>query len=267
LSRGRGIYLFKELHELTYDCNTIIQRYIDRPLLISGFKFDLRCYVVVRSYDPLIVYFYRDGLARFATEPYNLSSLANRFSHLTNTSINMLSPSLDQEKDEVGPGCKWDFGKLRHYMAGKDIDIDQIWKKIKGQILLTLLPIAQQVPKVSNGLFELYGFDFLVDESFHTWLLEINLSPSLSVDSDVDKLVKKPLIQDILLLLDFKTNEDIKIHPSFVSQKNNSIYAPSEIGNFNRIFPDKVLPCNRKFDDRRVKKLIFEVKHKYFGET
>ncbi|KAJ1568236.1 putative tubulin polyglutamylase ttll2, partial [Nowakowskiella sp. JEL0078] len=101
LSRGRGIFVLEKLCDLTYDCSAIVQRYIANPMLISGYKYDLRCYVVVRSYHPLIVYLYDEGLARFATNLYDMKDLSNKFSHLTNTSINMLSPSLNDLKAQV----------------------------------------------------------------------------------------------------------------------------------------------------------------------
>ena len=42
----------------------VVAKYIDNPLLVNGHKWDLRLYVVVTSYDPLIIYLYEEGLVR-----------------------------------------------------------------------------------------------------------------------------------------------------------------------------------------------------------
>ncbi len=62
-------------------------------------------------------------------------------------------------------------------------------------------------PKIYNSLtretkhrslcFELYGFDILIDKSLRPWLLEVNVSPSLSSSSPMDRQIKTTLMCDV----------------------------------------------------------------------
>lgn len=55
-----------------------------------------------------------------------------------------------------------------------------------------------------NICFELYGFDILLDEKLKPWLLEVNVCPSLSSSSPLDKTIKTTLLCDILHLAGFQ---------------------------------------------------------------
>ncbi|MFN9909917.1 MAG: hypothetical protein ACK56F_28000 [bacterium] len=39
-------------------------------IIKDGYKFDCRLYVLIKNINPLKIFLYKDGLARFATEPY-----------------------------------------------------------------------------------------------------------------------------------------------------------------------------------------------------
>jgi hypothetical protein len=69
--------LFKEFRDLPYglDKNEIvIQRYLDKPLLLDGIKFDLRVYVAIFGLgDQVKAFICDEGLARFCTVSFPLN--------------------------------------------------------------------------------------------------------------------------------------------------------------------------------------------------
>ena len=90
-SKGKGIQVIQSFDEVPRgggQPQCLVQQYIQNPLLIDGYKWDLRIYVAVTSINPLRIYVYEEGLVRFASEKYDTSDLKNIFSHLTNYSIN-----------------------------------------------------------------------------------------------------------------------------------------------------------------------------------
>ena len=86
-----------------------MQKYLHKPHLIDGFKYDLRVYALVVGIKPLRIYLYKDGLGRFATEKYKKpddNNISNIKMHLTNYAINKDSENFvankDAEEDDVG---------------------------------------------------------------------------------------------------------------------------------------------------------------------
>jgi tubulin polyglutamylase TTLL6/13 len=103
--QGRGIYLTREFDKikLINGEQYVVQRYMHKPYLIDGLKFDMRIYVLVYGVDPLRVFVFREGLARFATEPYQppyKANMDNMCMHLTNYAINKQSDHFEKNQVE-----------------------------------------------------------------------------------------------------------------------------------------------------------------------
>lgn len=75
--QGRGIFLTRNIDSILHSNSElkgercVVQRYLHKPFLIDGLKFDMRIYVLVAGTDPLRIFVYEEGLGRFATEPYS----------------------------------------------------------------------------------------------------------------------------------------------------------------------------------------------------
>ena len=68
--QGKGIYITRNWESIKPTDQMVVQRYMMKPHLIDSLKYDLRIYVFVNGINPLRIYIYKDGLARFATVPY-----------------------------------------------------------------------------------------------------------------------------------------------------------------------------------------------------
>ncbi|WAR24816.1 TTLL7-like protein [Mya arenaria] len=169
--------------------------YVEKPLLLDGYKFDLRIYVLVTSCDPLRIFLFNDGLVRMSTEKYLPPSENNVFYEK--------GASLDA-------GSKRSIKSFNEYLRRNDYDVPLLWRNISDMIVKTMIVAEPYVlhsyrmcrpgaPPASDSVcFEVLGFDVLIDRKLRPWLLEIDFD------------IKSALIEDTIRLLNIKMNDKKK---------------------------------------------------------
>ncbi|XP_059583523.1 tubulin monoglutamylase TTLL4 isoform X2 [Alligator mississippiensis] len=212
-ARGIGIQVVHKWSQLPKRRPLLVQRYLHKPYLIGGSKFDLRIYVYVTCYDPLRIYLFRDGLVRFASCKYSSSmkSLGNKFMHLTNYSVNKKNTEYKANADETAcQGHKWALKALWSYLSQKGVNSEAIWEKIKDIVVKTIIASEPYVTSLVKMYVrrpycchELFGFDVMLDENLKPWILEVNISPSLHSNSPLDMSIKGQMVRDLLNLAGF----------------------------------------------------------------
>lgn len=170
----------------------MFQKYCERPLLVSGRKFDLRLWVLVTDWNPLSVWVYDDCLVRFCAADFDLWDIGSAAKHLTNVSL-----CKDGSEARV-----WDAAQLEEYLYEITGDAgcwrDALLPRVR-QIIVDALRCARGDVCARKDSFELYGFDLMVDDTVTPWLLEANLSPDMRHTTSVKSRIVPRMVSHLPL--------------------------------------------------------------------
>ena len=284
LSRGRGIHLFDNLKD-DINNDVLISKYISNPHTVNGKKYDLRLYVFVNSFSPLKIYLFNEGIARISSEEFSidLKNIKNLFVHLTNTSINKKNPKYKRVSDlDDENGNDWSLLTLKKYIKNNNkIDFDkEILPKIKDIIIKIFLTTYDKALKSmkskhirNNALYQLFGIDIILDDTFKPWLLEVNYGPDLSNIDLTDLKLKTKVVTDlfnIIGIVPFKKGENDNQPLDEVFEYDNLVdeYVDDALCEFDRpkggyelIFPrkDNINYYSKFIEADEVNKKLWEI--------
>jgi len=240
LSRGRGIEVVKHPEMVPLDSEWIIQRYLSKPHLWDGYKYVLRCYVLITSVEPLRFYWFHEGFAKLTSEPYSNEDLDNPYRHLTNPDIN------EDNTDVDTPVVFHSFKTYRKWLKNQGADDEKLFSELHDLIALTVISAresmraqSQEIEADTQGAYELIGLDCMVDSDLKPWILECNLSPSLETCSTSEEQgkeehdIKRQLVRDIVSILGL--NElDANVGKN---EQQKAAYERERAGGFQCVFP------------------------------
>ena len=176
----------------------ILQKYIEKPFLYKGRKFDVRIWVLLAH--NMKVYVFKEGHLKATSSLFSLED-KNFFVHLTNYSVQKYSN--DFGKEEIGNEISFDsFEKCLKEDYDLDINVRKFFmNKFRKIIEISMKAVKKNININSRkGSFEIFGYDFMLDEELNPYLIEINTNPGLEISSPlISKLIPR-MIDDALRL-------------------------------------------------------------------
>ncbi|KAI5706102.1 hypothetical protein M8J75_004842 [Diaphorina citri] len=237
---GHGIRLYRQLEDikravgplknLTY-ARYVLQKYIEKPLLIHGVKFDLRVWYVITNIDKFKIWVYHEGYVRFCSKPHS-NILLDEMRHLTNVRIQKQYRNI-RDPPQLPAELMWDFKQLRDYFT-KNLNLPRRWDMIMRAMeesIVTIMRCAQSVNYIDlrKNSFQLFGADFLIHENYQPCLIEVNNGPGLSPTTSIIAKKTTELLTDIIKVIAAERNPLSSFQPSVDTGKFNLVYC-KELG-------------------------------------
>jgi hypothetical protein len=212
----------------------VIQKYIEKPLLYFGRKFDIRIWVLLTQ--NMSVYMFQEGHLKCCSINYDLSS-NNTFCHLTNYSFQKYNSNFG--KYEFGNEVSFsDFQKNIDINYDKNINFkNDVLPKIKEIIKFTFESVKNKInPMDRKYCFEIFGFDFMLDCNFQPFLIEVNSNPGLEESSPLIKMLIPRMLDDALRLTldkEFETIYDFNFEGNKYFNKSTTYHSPFHVEGYS----------------------------------
>jgi hypothetical protein len=121
----------------------VIQKYMEKPLLFAGRKFDIRMWVLFTQ--ELKVFIFKQGYLRTSSYEFNLShdKVGDLNIHLTNNAVQKYNE--DYGRYELGNQLSFDY--LKTLISEKGRNYEELMNKIKAIVKITALSVRKKVNK------------------------------------------------------------------------------------------------------------------------
>jgi len=107
----------------------------------------------------------------------------NRYIHLTNDAVQKKL----EDYGKFESGNKLSYPEFQKYLDGMKIECDfvkDLVPKMKAMAQHSVRAVSRKLdPHRRSFSFEIYGYDFMIDEDLNPWMIEVNTNPCFELSS------------------------------------------------------------------------------------
>ena len=207
--------------------------------MISRRKFDIRTYVLFTSVNGNHkMYVYEEGYLRTTSREYSIANLSNKLLHLTNDAVQKKA----EDYGKFEPGNKLSYNEFQGYLDKNFSDLNIVFDRdIRPQMNKLTTDIFRAVylkldPKRRLNCMEVFGLDFMIDDEFRSYVIEVNTNPCLELSSPLlARLIPNMLENALKIGMDSQF-----LPPEGFSSKKGFIGDPCPENRFELVFDSKI---------------------------
>lgn len=210
------------MHHIVYLFSKQLFFSTERPFLIYKTKFDIRQYFLLTITEDVNIWMYKDCYLRFSSQEFTLDTFWNSI-HLTNNSIQKHCKN-GKRSANLPTHNMWNLSDFKAFLHNNAYG--NVWPSIYEGMKRCAVAIVQASlvdTQIHQNSFEIYGCDFMLNEKFEPYLIEVNSSPDMSASTPVTRRICPMALEDLLKVV--------------VDLPRNS---KASTGNFERIFSTPV---------------------------
>jgi len=125
----------------------------------------------------------------------------------------------------------WSHSQISKYIQelsnGVDVFNEKTMPMIEQISTWTFMSVQDEMDacQTTKNSFEMFGFDYMLDDEYNPWLIEVNLSPDMSYSTAITEKLVKAMGEDIIKVV--------------VDNKGKKITKDNDFGNFKLIYKGK----------------------------
>ena len=181
----KGVQLYNNKNDIIKDYQKydIAQVYISNPLLVNGFKFDIRYFIV--AYCGVGVFLYKKAYNVYTENKFDYNSLdrSKKINQVYTLDNHYTKNNLPRSTQELGSSMGINFNRINLILASK---LKKIFNSCKDMCC-----------KNDIGNYHVFGLDVELLSNLDPIIIEINSSPSLNFDEEWKNNLTNDLKKDI----------------------------------------------------------------------